>query len=193
MKKLVSLLMAGLLAVAMIAPAAADSTKVLNGTPVVDGQMDEIYLQSAEQTLGNPAFYKWDFDGEADMSAKAYFLWDADYLYVLVDVKDNDVISIGADVYVENPINWQAEVAELWFNEGNGKWKTHAEATGLMFFVQAVDGEPTFASEDCKYATSLTADGYMVEYAMPVANLKAGGSISTTVQVNDMVTYDAHP
>ena len=193
MKKIVSLLIAGLMAAAMIVPAAADSTKVLNGTPVVDGQMDEIYLQSAEQTLGTPAFYKWGYEGEADMSAKAYFLWDADYLYVLVDVKDNDVISIGADVYVENPINWQAEVAELWFNEGNGKWKTHAEATGLMFFVQGVDGEPTFASEDCKYATSLTADGYMVEYAMPVANLKAGGSISTTLQVNDMVTYDAHP
>ena len=84
MKKLASLLMAGLLAVAMIAPAAADSTKVLNGTPVVDGELDEIYLQSAEQTLGNPAFYKWGFEGEADLAAKAYFLWDADYLYVAV-------------------------------------------------------------------------------------------------------------
>ena len=51
MKKLASLLMAGLLAITMIAPVAADSTKVLNGTPVVDGQLDEIYLQSAEQTL----------------------------------------------------------------------------------------------------------------------------------------------
>ena len=193
MKKLFTLIMAGLLATAMIAPVSADSTKVLNGTPVVDGQMDEIYTQSAVQTLGDP-FHWWDFTaGEEDMSAKAYFLWDSDYLYVLVDVDDPEVISVGAAVYEANPVNWQAEAAELWFDEGNGKWKTHAEATGLTFFVQAVNGEPTFTSEDCKYATSLTDDGYMVEYAMPVANLKAGGSISTTLQVNDLASCDAHP
>ena len=195
MKKLASLLMAGLLAVAMIAPAAADSTKVLNGTPVVDGELDEIYLQSAEQTLGNPAFYKWGFEGEADLAAKAYFLLDADYLYVAVEVTDDDVISIGADIYAENPANWQADAAELWFDEGSGKWKTHAEATGLNFRAEAVAnaGTPSFDNADCLYAVSETADGYIVEYAMPVANLKAGGTIKTTLQVNDMVTYDAHP
>lgn len=193
MKKLASLLMAGLLAITMIAPAAADTTKVLNGTPVVDGALDDIYLQSAEQTLGNPAFYRWSYDGEADLAAKAYFLWDADYLYVAVVVSDNDVISVGADIYDENPTNWQAEAAELWFDEGSGKWKTHAEATGMNFRAEAVNADPTFASEDCLYAVSATDDGYIVEYAMPVANLTAGGTIMTTLQVNDLVTYDAHP
>jgi len=98
----------------MIAPAsAADTTDVLNGTPVVDGQMDDIYLQSAVQTLGAP-FHWWDFTpGKEDMSAKAYFLGDSDYLYVLVDVDDTEVISVGAAVYEANPINWQAEAAEL--------------------------------------------------------------------------------
>ncbi len=193
MKKLASLLMAGLLAVAMIAPVAADSTAVLNGTPVVDGALDEIYLQSAEQTLGAP-FHWWDFTaGEEDMSAKAYFLWDDDYLYVAVVVTDPEVISVGADVYAENPQNWQAEAAELWFDEGAGKWKTHAEATGLTFFVQGVNAEPSFTSEDCLYAVSKTDDGYITEYAMPVMNLKAGGTISTTLQVNDLASHDSHP
>ena len=193
MKKLASLLMAGLLAVAMIAPVAADSTKVLNGTPVVDGQLDEIYLQSAVQTLGDP-FHWWDFTaGEEDMTAQAYFLWDDEYLYVAVDVDDPEVISVGAAVYEANPQNWQAEATELWFDEGNGKWKTHAEATGLTFFVQGVNGEPTFTSEDCQYAVSLTDDGYITEYAMPVANLKAGGTISTTLQVNDLASCEVHP
>lgn len=193
MKKLASLLLAGLLAVAMIAPASADSTKVLNGTPVVDGELDEIYLQSAVQTLGDP-FHWWDFEaGNEDMTAQAYFLWDSEYLYVAVDVDDPEVISVGAAVYEANPQNWQAEATELWYNEGNGKWKTHAEATGLTFFVQGVDGEPSFTSEDCQYAVSLTDDGYITEYAMPVANLKAGGTISTTLQVNDLASCDAHP
>ena len=193
MKKLASLLMAGLLAITMIAPVAADSTKVLNGTPVVDGQLDEIYLQSAEQTLGAP-FYWWDFTaGEEDMSAKAYFLWDADYLYVAVVVTDGDVIGISPDIYAENPANWQAEAAELWFDEGAGKWKTHAEATGVEFRAEAVNAEPSFDNADTLYAASLTDTGYIVEYAMPVLGLEAGGSICTTLQVNDMATYDAHP
>ena len=183
-----------MLAATMIAPvAAADTTDVLMGTPVVDGELDEIYTQSATQTLGNPAFYKWDWDGDVDMSATSYFLWDDDYLYVAVVVTDSDVISIGADIYADNPTNWQADATELWFDEGAGKWKTHGEGTGLTFFVQNVDGTPSFESADCKYATSETADGYIVEYAMPVANLEVGGTINMSMQVNDMVTHDSHP
>ncbi len=194
MKKLASLLLVAMLAATMIAPvAAADTTDVLMGTPVVDGELDEIYTQSATQTLGNPAFYKWDWDGDVDMSATSYFLWDDDYLYVAVVVTDSDVISIGADIYADNPTNWQADATELWFDEGAGKWKTHGEGTGLTFFVQNVDGTPSFESADCKYATSETADGYIVEYAMPVANLEVGGTINMSMQVNDMVTHDSHP
>ncbi len=194
MKKLASLILAGLLTVAMVAPAAAaDSTDVLKGTPEIDGVLDEIYTQSATQTLGNPAFYKWSWEGDVDMSATAYFLWDEDYLYTCVVVEDSDVIDIGADVYASNEFNWQADATELWYNEGNGKWKTHAEANGHTFFVQKTDGEPTFTTEDTKSAMTITDTGYITEYAMPVANLDVDGTILMSMQVNDMVTHDEHP
>ncbi len=194
MKKLASLILAGLMTVAMIAPAAAaDSTDVLKGTPEIDGVLDEIYLQSASQTLG-PDFYHWGGDATtADLAAQSYFLWDDDYLYVCVVVEDDDVIDIGEQVYVDDPFNWEADATELWFDEGNGKWKTHGEAHGYTFFVQGSGGEPSFTTEDTQSAMTITDTGYITEYAMPVANLEVDGSINMSMQVNDMITHDAHP
>ncbi len=190
MKKLASLILAGLLTVAMIAPVAADSTDILKGTPEIDGVLDEIYLQSASQALQNPAFYAWGDSGEADMDATSYFLWDDNYLYVCTVVTDDDVVDVGAACYEANPTNWQADAVEAWYNEGNGIFKSHADAYGNTFFVQANPGEPTFTNADLKSAAELTDDGYIIEYAMPFANLGDGETFSFSLQVNDISTED---
>ncbi len=190
MKKLASLILAGLMTVAMIAPVAADSTDILKGTPEIDGVLDEIYLQSASQTLGNPAFYAWGDSGDADMSATSYFLWDDSYLYVCTVVTDDDVLDVGAATYEANPTNWQADAVEAWYDEGNGIFKSHADAYGNTFFVQANPGEPTFTNEDLVNAAAITDDGYIIEYAMPFAELGDGVSFNFSLQVNDISTED---
>ncbi len=191
MKKLASLILAGLLTVAMVAPAAAaDSTEILKGTPEIDGVLDEIYTQSASQTLGNPAFYAWGDSGDADMSAVSYFLWDDSYLYVCTVVTDDDVVDVGAACYEANPTNWQADAVEAWYDEGNGIFKSHADAYGNTFFVQANPGEPTFTNDQLKSAAELTDDGYIIEYAMPFAALGDGETFNFSLQVNDISTED---
>ena len=65
MKKITSLALAALLAVSLSYAVSAEavSTDIKNGTPVLDGELDEIYTQSASYKLDNFGFYAWG-DGQ---------------------------------------------------------------------------------------------------------------------------------
>lgn len=197
MKKALSLLLSAVLltaACAISTGAAAVSTDVFRGTPVIDGVLDEIYLQSASATIDNPGFHIWEnYAGEFDMTATAYYLWDDNYFYCCTVVTDNDVLDIGAARYEENPLNWQSEAVENWFDEGYGKWKTHADAYGHTFFAQNVNSDPPFDYTDeseCKHAATLTDTGYIVEYAFKLEDLSVGAWLLTSIQVNDQCTLN---
>lgn len=197
MKKALSLLLSAVLLTAAFAistGAAAVSTDVFRGTPVIDGVLDEIYLQSASATIDNPGFHIWEgYDGEFDMTATAYYLWDDNYFYCCTVVTDNDVLDIGAARYEENPLNWQSEAVENWFDEGYGKWKTHADAYGHTFFAQKVDSDPPFdytVESECRHAAALIDTGYIVEYAFRLEDLSVGAWLLTSIQVNDQCTLN---
>ena len=62
MKKALSLVLAIVLVMALSVAASAttfSSTQIKNGTPVVDGVLDEIYTQSASASLDTMGFYCW--------------------------------------------------------------------------------------------------------------------------------------
>lgn len=67
MKKALSLVLAIVLVMALSVAASATvvNGKILNGTPVVDGALDEIYLQSASYTLDKDWVYAW---GDGDIA-----------------------------------------------------------------------------------------------------------------------------
>ena len=175
-----------------LGPAPASAVTVLHGTPEIDGKLDDAYLQSGSLELENPGFYVWDGDEEQDETATVYYLWDEQNLYVIGVVKDNDVLDVGAERYEDQWDNWQADAVENWFNVGEGKWKTHADAYGHTFYAKDNGGgsEPPFDFEEVKYAAALTDDGYIVEYALPIPGLGVGAFVSTSVQVNDQCTLD---
>ncbi len=175
-----------------LAPAPASPVTVLHGTPAVDGKLDDAYLKSGSLELENPGFYVWAGDEEQDETATVYYLWDEANLYVIGVVKDNDVLDVGAERYEDQWDNWQAEAVENWFNVGEGKWKTHADAFGHTFYAKdnGNGAEPPFDYEEVKYAATQTDDGYIVEYALPIPGMGVGAVISTSVQVNDQCTLD---
>ena len=187
MKKALSLVLAIVLVMALSVAASATvvNGKILNGTPVVDGALDEIYLQSASYTLDKDWVYAWG-DGDIANSgdATAYFLWDSNYLYVCV---------VGADSTPVSTVDqgWDNDAAEMWFLDEDLKCKIHAAADGNFFL--GADGDGAVAWEKGFDASQHTAvqndDGWVVECAFPMNDLAAGKTFGFALQVND--AYDA--
>ncbi len=188
MKKLFALLLVAILAVLMLIPvsAAPVSTDILKGTPLVDGTLDDIYMQSASYELDNLGFYIWG-DGAmaADAAATAYFLWDTSYLYLAVVVTDSTIFSpeVG-DV-------WQNDAAEVWFLDEEMKFKIHSAADGTFFLGADADGATPFVFENTIHAVKIDGNRYIVEMALPMNNLAAGKTFGFSLQVNDIFSTDA--
>lgn len=77
---------------ATVLPVSATGLPVLNGTPVLDGKMDDMYNESACIPLENFGFYA---NGSTDVSAdvvdgtKAWYLWSEDTLYIYAEIVDD--------------------------------------------------------------------------------------------------------
>ena len=182
MKKLASLLMAGLLAVAMIAPtSAAGANEILKGTPELDGALDDIYLQSAVYTIESDSVnYAWGGAEIQDFSeAASYFLWDDNYLYVCtVNVDDTPVALTGEKT-------WMNDAAEMWFTDEGLLHKIHAAADGNFFLGTDKDGQTAYDFASAKSVANYTDDGWCIEVALPMNDLGAGKEFSFTLQVNN--------
>ena len=197
---LTALLMAASMVTALPASAAvvtADSIK--KGTPVIDGQLDDIYRQSAMFQLEASdigAVYS-TYTGEYDHNAAAHFLWDEEYLYMYIYVQDNDTVTHGKD-YIEENGNaaWVNDAVETWFvvNE-ESMFKVHNDAYGYTMFAAAEVGstggtytpEIMFDIENSIYKTIPGSDGYAIEVAFkPTEAFKADSTIQFCIQVNDI-------
>ena len=188
MKKTISLALAALLVAALSSAVSAEavSTDIKNGTPVLDGQLDEIYTQSASYKLDNFAFYSWgDGDEDNHSDATTYFLWDDNYLYVCTVAQDSTPGS-NADA------GWQNDAAEMWFNDEDLVFKIHAAADGTFFLGGDRDGAVAWKKgfEASQSKATRTKDGWVVECAFPMNDLKAGKEFGFSLQVNDIYSDD---
>lgn len=190
MKKALSLILAILTVMALSVAASAttfSSTQIKNGTPVVDGVLDDIYTQSASASLDTMGFYCWG-DGSADNcgAATAYFLWDSDYLYICVIAEDDTLASGGPDC------GWQNDAAELWFVDEDLKFKVHAASDNNFFLGGDADGDVPWDKgfDASKHAAVLGDDGWVVEVALPMNDLSAGKSFGFDLQINDIYSAD---
>lgn len=188
MKKAVVLILAAMLAASLSTAVSAEavSTDIKNGTPVLDGALDDIYTESASYKLERKGFYCWG-SGSADNcgDATAYFLWDSDYLYVCV-VADDSTPSSAPDE------SWQNDAAEIWFVDEGLTFKVHAAADGKLWLGTDKDGKVAW-SKGFEGATSkavMGKDGWVVEVALPMNALKAGKEFGFALQVNDIYAPD---
>ena len=188
MKKVASFILAAMLASTLTATVSAKavSTDIKNGTPVLDGKLDDIYKESASFTLENKGFYMWG-NGVKDQcgDATAYFLWDSKYLYICV-VADDSTPSSAADA------QWQNDAAELWFVDEKLTFKVHAAADGKFFLGKDKDGKVAWDKGfDGATSKAVMGDkGWVVEVALPMNDLKAGKEFGFDLQVNDIYAPD---
>lgn len=186
MKKALALALILCLTLTMAVSVFAEDT-IKKGTPVLDGMKDDIYNQSIS-VKGGPSFYNTgDLEGNADSTL--YALYDDKYLYICVEVLDNDLTDAGKD-YLADPDNanpWESEAVEVWVDEdgsGTNKGKFSMDYLGTRFFWD-VNSSPIDPAKGSAKA-SLISGGYCVEFALelPVA-LKEGGKVGIALQIND--------
>ncbi len=221
MKKLLSVLLAGTLLVSAATPIAASSvgesggtvpdvsgeaaapddnnTQIAKGTPVIDGSMDDLYLQNGntffldENNLGN-IHSTWN--GEYDLSASANLLWDDEYLYMYVNVADEDICTRGQE-YINTEVNpWENDAVEAWFMLNGETCKVHSDAYGYTMFSVAEGSNPAelFDMEQSVYKTTVTETGsYTIEAALKLKTaLTADETIGFCLQVNDIQTAEGN-
>ena len=182
MKKLVSLLMAGLLSAAMIVSvSAAGANEILKGTPELDGALDDIYTQSAVYTIKEDVVhYAWGGAELQDFSkAASYFLWDDNYLYICTVNADDTPVALTGEK------TWMNDAAEMWFIDEGLKNKIHAAADGNLFLGTDGDGKTAYDFAGVKSVANYTDDGWVIEVAIPMNNMAAGKEFSFTLQVNN--------
>lgn len=188
MKKLFTLIMAGLLTAAMIAPAsAAGANEILKGTPVVDGVLDDIYLQSAVTVEPDESLdpYIWNYEGEIFHNGRTYLLWDDDYLYLCTVMEDTTPFSAGEGA------GWQNDCSEHWFVDEGLTYKWHIAADGNFFLGTDADGKTPYDSEAALHAAQWTDDTHFcTEIALPLNDLAAGREFTHRMQYNNIVGSD---
>ena len=145
------------------------------GTPVIDGEIDEIW-NSVPETAINRYVMAWQ---GATGTFKS--MWDEDNLYVLIDVKDPVISTVAADPYMQDSV-------EVFLDENNAKQPNY-EADDAQYRVSC-ENEHSFGTnateEGFVTATKKTDTGYLVEIAVPFKLDHAMDDvIGFDVQIND--------
>ncbi|MGE5661957.1 MAG: sugar-binding protein [Ignavibacteriales bacterium] len=164
LRKVVVLLLALVMVFAMSTTASADSSKSWNaakGTATIDGQKDDVYSAAQEMKMDAVS------DGEADgTAASAWAVWDAEAIYVFVEVADSALDDTNANA-------WEKDSVEFRFQD-------MSQFTQAYAVDESFTGSPVPASE---VKVLKTDKGYNVEMKVPYATAE-GSSVKFSLQVN---------
>ena len=185
--------------------------QVLKGTPTLDGKLDAAYLNSAhfatlavendpdaiaaavaaadEHTIVMTKYSGSATDSVNDFGASAtlYYLWDNDYVYLCVVVKDATKYP-RSDDYVKQKNPWINDAIEFYYFFGGYEkpippsdgdtYPTYSAVTTDALgrgenlttggsSISAVTRQRSAFYDEIKCAATETSDGYIIEYAFP--------------------------
>ena len=211
-RKILSLMLALLLTLSTLlgnnsvlnVKAEAGATEILKGTPLFDGQLDDMYKESLTLSTGtgDNAFASEGVVWAGD-HGNIHFLYDDTYLYICADIKDDSVCSRG-DIYVAgyNPNQNDNCEFRLCLNSGiegvaPTGIKVGVDAYGIRVYGLTADEAATDYSK-IQYKTTIhdtnANSGYVIEVAIPhtdggILNLLTAGKLGFKLQLNDL-DYD---
>lgn len=166
------------------APSATDTPDVLRlapVAPVIDGVIDEVWLDIPPLVMANEIADAGTVDGPEDLSGSVRVMYDADGIYALYHIID--------DVIVDDSENtWEDDSVELYIDGGNEKSPGIYDENDRVYGFDA--GQTEAEREDGVVAVSvLTGRGYLVEAFVPwsaVGVIPRGGmAIGFDALVND--------
>ncbi len=147
------------------------------GTPIIDGEYDDIWNTAEEFVTDVVAA-----GGENNAYAKIRALWDSEYLYLFVTVYDTLLNS-------NNPNPWEQDSVEIFIDENNKKTASYQDDDSQ--FRVNYKNEQSFAGaatpDRFKTVTRLFEGGYVVEMAIKWKTItpSEGTVIGFDFQVND--------
>lgn len=167
---------------AYIAAADAEETVVARrananyGTPEIDGTKDAVWLQETMPYKINTPLFAYQ-----GASGTVRVLWDEHYVYTLFEITDKDLNKDSFNMHEQDSI-------ELFLDPENMKEDYFTDFAGQ--YRVNYKGELSFGTvpttEGVKAAATQTANGYIVELAIPVKNtLSAGMVLGFEAQIND--------
>lgn len=150
-------------------------------TPVeIDGMIDDVWADANTIEVNN-------YSMGSGATGISKMLWDENYLYVLTEVTDPVLSKASANAYEQDTV-------EVFFDENNHKTSSY-ESDDIQCRINyenektITDGRSTDAFIS---ATAKTADGYLVEVAIPhtLGTFMSGQIVGFDVQINDDGTGD---
>lgn len=177
------------------------ATEILKGTPLFDGQVDEMYKESLTLITGvgeNAYGTEWSDDW-----GNIYFLYDDTYLYICADIKDNSVCSRG-ELYVSQDNPYDNDCCEFRLRLiNNGMDAAAVKATTIKVGIDAYGIRAYGLQADMtkldyskiQYKTTIIEEGaepgYVIEAAIPhtdggILDLLNAGQLGFKLQLNDL-------
>ena len=164
----------------------SEENEIAYGTPVIDGVMDEAYLNSSRTYFGS-VFYP-NTGAESDVTGYSCMLWDEQYLYCYIYVEESTVMSRGIDFIASNcesgthGVLWETDAVETYLRtslrSGTKMTKFAVDAFGIRRFG---NDDVDLVEHDLPYATAFTYNGKIIE-GLEIKNPKAGQMASTAEQ-----------
>ncbi|RAW11328.1 1,4-beta-xylanase [Paenibacillus taichungensis] len=146
------------------------------GTPTIDGSVDSVWSQAPEMKLDTKQM-AWS---GATGTAKA--LWDDDNLYVLVQVRDDQLNK-------SNPNAWEQDSVEVFVDENNGKTSSFQDDDGQyrVNFENAASFNPAEIAAGFESKVTVSGTNYTVEMKIPFKKVKPANNakIGFDAQIND--------
>ncbi|MCA1951009.1 MAG: endo-1,4-beta-xylanase [Treponema sp.] len=142
-------------------------------------------------TIGRARDPLWDSAEPIPMNVKTVgvtedgsefrLLWDEEYLYVLIDVKDNLLND-------KNSNPWEQDSVEVFIDQNNGKTSSY-EADDAQYRVNFRNQKSYNGGDELRFqsATRVVLGGYWVAMAVPLTHIKAtaGSLLGFDVQINE--------
>ncbi|SEL61694.1 endo-1,4-beta-xylanase [Paenibacillus sp. OK003] len=146
------------------------------GTPAIDGSVDSVWSKAPDLKLETKQM-AWS---GATGTAKA--LWDDDNLYVLVQVRDDQLNKT-------NPNAWEQDSVEIFVDENNGKTSSFQDDDGQyrVNFENLATFNPAEIAAGFESKVSVSGTNYTVEMKIPFKKVKPANNakIGFDAQIND--------
>jgi hypothetical protein len=161
------------------------SVKKASRPVVIDGKAEDLWSEACQYKIGNVIYSPISSDEDFSASYKA--MWDADNLYVMVNVMD-DVLKNDSGEF------WLDDAVEVFIDADNSKSGGYGSNDYQFYFEwDAADprmGETQHGRTDgVEFAVGRTDGGYRVEIMFPWSTLgtspAAGARIGLDVHAND--------
>ncbi len=154
--------------------------KAMHGTPVVDGEVDDIWKDVPTMMTNRDVEIENTLEEGRKMAmASVKCLWDDGHLYCLAEVKDDNVATEAVDDWAQDSVEFfvdenMSRVSP--YDDDDAQYRTNA--AGTETYGASTDGE--------KYTSKVTKidGGYIVEACIKVKT-EAGKKIGFDVQVNN--------